>query len=81
MHNAKSRNHPVDENPGRIDCQKTGSSQHILSGKSNREIAENLFISENTVKGRARNILSKYDASSAELISISYLKINLEPFN
>ncbi len=43
----------------------------ILSGKSNREIAEVLFISENTVKTHARNIFSKYDVKSrAELISI-----------
>jgi DNA-binding CsgD family transcriptional regulator len=45
--------------------------QLILSGKSNREIAESLFISENTVKTHARNIFSKYDVSSrAELISL-----------
>lgn len=44
--------------------------QHILFGKSNREIAETLFISESTVKTHARNIYSKYDVSSrAELIS------------
>ena len=44
--------------------------QLILSGKSNREIAELLFISESTVKTHARNIFSKYDVCSrAELIS------------
>lgn len=44
--------------------------QHILSGKSNREIAATLFISENTVKTHTRNIFSKYDVGSrAELIS------------
>ena len=44
--------------------------QLILSGKSNREIAGALSISENTVKTHARNIFSKYDVSSrAELIS------------
>ena len=45
--------------------------QLILSGKSNREIAGALFISESTVKTHARNIFSKYDVGSrAELISI-----------
>jgi DNA-binding CsgD family transcriptional regulator len=44
--------------------------QLILSGKSNREIAGDLFISESTVKTHARSIFSKYDVSSrAELIS------------
>jgi len=44
--------------------------QLILAGKSNREIAVALSISENTVKTHARNIFSKYDVSSrAELIS------------
>ena len=44
--------------------------QLILSGKSNREIAEALFISENTVKTHTSNIFSKYDVGSrAELIS------------
>ena len=44
--------------------------QLILSGKSNREIAGSLFISESTVKTHARNIFSKYDVGSrAELIS------------
>jgi DNA-binding CsgD family transcriptional regulator/MFS family permease len=44
--------------------------QQILSGKSNREIACTLFISENTVKTHARNIFSKCDVGSrTELIS------------
>ncbi len=44
--------------------------QLILSGKSNREIAGALFISESTVKTHVRNIDSKYDVGSrAELIS------------
>jgi len=44
--------------------------QLILSGKSNREIAGTLFISESTVKTHVRNIFSKYDVGSrAELIS------------
>ena len=52
--------------------------QLILSGKSNREIAQALFISENTVKTHARNIYSKYDVSSrAELIS-TLLKNHIE---
>jgi DNA-binding CsgD family transcriptional regulator/MFS family permease len=44
--------------------------QLILSGKSNKEIAQLLFISESTVKTHVRNIFSKYDVGSrAELIS------------
>lgn len=44
--------------------------QLILSGKSNKDIAAALFISESTVKTHLRNIYSKYDVNSrAELIS------------
>lgn len=43
----------------------------ILTGKSNRQIAESLNISESTVKTHARNIFAKYNISSrAELISL-----------
>ncbi|MEL7610771.1 MAG: helix-turn-helix transcriptional regulator [Bacillota bacterium] len=42
----------------------------VLGGKSNRDIAQALFISESTVKTHVRSIFSKYDVSSrAELIS------------
>lgn len=45
--------------------------QLILNGKSNREIGEELFISESTVKTHVGNIYSKYDVSKrAELISM-----------
>lgn len=45
--------------------------QLILSGKSNGEIAQALFISESTVKTHVRNIFSKYDVGGrGELISI-----------
>ena len=44
--------------------------QQILTGQSNREIGEVLFISESTVKTHIRNIFFKYDVGSrAELIS------------
>lgn len=44
--------------------------QELLLGKSNREIAAALYITENTVKTHAKNIYSKYDVHSrAELIS------------
>lgn len=44
--------------------------QYILAGKSNKEIAAALFVTESTVKTHVHNIYSKYDISSrAELIS------------
>ncbi|MGI6672741.1 MAG: helix-turn-helix domain-containing protein [Limnochordia bacterium] len=50
----------------------------LLAGKSTREIAAELFISESTVKTHIRNIYSKYDVRSrAELIS-TVLKSQIE---
>lgn len=50
--------------------REQGVLQLILTGKSNKEIAASLFITESTVKTHAHNIYSKYDvASRAELIS------------
>lgn len=44
--------------------------QLLLSGKSNKELASALFITESTVKTHVRNVYSKYDVGSrAELIS------------
>ncbi|NLB53288.1 MAG: response regulator transcription factor [Syntrophomonadaceae bacterium] len=44
--------------------------QLVLDGKSNKAIAADLAISENTVKTHVKNILSKYNVSSrSELIS------------
>lgn len=43
----------------------------VLSGKSNKAIAEDLSVSENTVKTHLRNIYGKYQVSSrSELISM-----------
>ena len=53
--------------------------QQLLSGKSNREISEALFISESTAKTHVRNIFSKYDVGSrAELISTLLKNQNCE---
>ena len=53
--------------------------EQILSGKTNHLIAQELSISESTVKTHAGNIYSKYDVSNrAELISIvlrSHIKL------
>jgi len=61
-----SRVNPLDPLTGR----EQDVLQLLLSGKTNKDIAAELIISENTVKTHVRNIYSKYDVSSrAELIS------------
>ena len=58
------------------DCQRTGGTPAILSGKSNREIAYALFISESTVKTHARNIFSNTMLAAAQSLSAPFSKIN-----
>ena len=44
--------------------RELGVLRHVARGLSNREIAEELFISENTVKNHIRNILEKLQMKS-----------------
>ncbi len=48
--------------------------QLVLSGKSNCEIASELFISQNTVKTHIRNIYSKYNVKSRMELILTLLK-------
>lgn len=48
--------------------------QLILDGKSNKAIAAELVISENTVKTHVKNILSKYNVSSRSALISNLLK-------
>jgi DNA-binding NarL/FixJ family response regulator len=43
----------------RLTSREMDVLRHVARGMSNREIADNLFISENTVKNHVRNILEK----------------------
>lgn len=53
-----------------LSNQEIKVKEHILNGKSNKEIAEELFISLNTVKTHITNIYSKLNVSNRkELIN------------
>jgi DNA-binding NarL/FixJ family response regulator len=54
-----------------LTSRETEVLRLILTGKSNKAIADELFISESTVKTHTRNIFSKYNVNSrSELFSI-----------
>ncbi|TCK59496.1 helix-turn-helix domain-containing protein [Seleniivibrio woodruffii] len=62
---------PVITPPEPLTAREQEVLPLILSGKSNKAIADSLFISESTVKSHVRNIFSKFGvATRAELISI-----------
>lgn len=53
----------------------------IALGKSNKEIAQSLFISENTVKNHVGNILQKLEVNSrahavAKALAYDLIKVN-----
>ena len=66
------KSHSIQQGPGEIDRDKIeelGLSQReyevltkISEGLSNREIAERLFVSENTIKTHVSNLYIKLDA-------------------
>ena len=72
---AQASNNPVDLLTGR----EIEVLQAMVSNASNREIAERLFISENTVRNHVHNILDKLKVSSRrEAISLAR-RYGMEP--
>ena len=51
--------------------------RHVAKGQSNREIAEELFISENTVKNHRRNLLEKLQMKSRMEAAMYAVRSNL----
>ncbi|HKY58377.1 MAG TPA: response regulator transcription factor [Aeromicrobium sp.] len=51
--------------------------RHVAKGQSNREIAEDLFISENTVKNHIRNMLEKLQLKSRMEAAMYAVRSNL----
>ena len=57
---------------GRRQDRRTPNSRELVSGKRNREIAENLFISERTVKYHIKSMFAKLHAKSrTEVVKIA----------
>src|SRR3954471_22094240 len=64
--------------PGvRLSPREREVAEGIMEGRTNKEIANTLGISYETVKEHAQHILSKYDAPRRELIAIRLLKEEL----
>ncbi len=65
VHKSLSRayNHDLNEKP-LLSPRETEVMMEVALGKSNKEIAQSLFISENTVKNHVYNILQKLGVSS-----------------
>lgn len=57
-----------------LSTRETEVVELIADGLTNREIAENLFITEGTVKNTVSNILSKLELKHRTQIAIFYLK-------
>jgi two-component system NarL family response regulator len=75
-----SRDVPSEREPER-ERRLTDREREVLSrvaqGKPNREIATELFVSENTVKNHVRNIMGKLQASSRTEAAMHAVRENL----
>ena len=68
--NAATRGKP-NAAPGGLTTREREVAGYIVVGRSNREIAEALFVSERTVEAHVANILRKLGASSRAAIAAS----------
>ncbi|GAA1163325.1 response regulator transcription factor [Streptomyces hebeiensis] len=72
-----------DERPSRITVLLTDREQDVLRllahGHSNREIARELYLSETTVKGYVRGLLTKLDVPSRLAAVIRAYELGLAP--
>jgi DNA-binding NarL/FixJ family response regulator len=73
---------PISSNPPEVPPielteREQGVLQHLANGKTNREIAETLFLSEGTVKNYVSTILSKLQANDRTQAAILALKRGL----
>jgi len=64
QYQARSRSAPAPAYPGGLTKREVEVLQLICSGKTDREIGEDLFISVNTVGNHVRNILAKTDTAN-----------------
>ncbi len=55
--------------------------RHIVKGKNNKEIADNLFISANTVLTHRRNIMRKLNVNNTPQLIYKCFKHNIIPIN
>jgi two-component system NarL family response regulator len=66
---------PADGAP--LTAREMQVLRHVAKGQSNREIAEDLFISENTVKNHIRNMLEKLQMKSRMEAAMYAVRRNL----
>ena len=63
---------PDDHEPSLLTLREIEVLKQLRTGATNREIADHLIISENTVKNHVRNILTKYNLHTRRQ-AVSYL--------
>lgn len=57
-------NNPSDPDTSKLTAREIEILKQLVDGKSNQEIANHLYLSENTVKHNVRTILDKLGVSS-----------------
>ena len=73
----EKENHRDDEN--QLTKREQEILEEIVQGKSNKEIADTLFISEKTVKNHVSNILKKLDVTDRTQAAVLALRSGIVP--
>jgi len=70
---------PADERLGRLTDQERRILDHIAEGKTNRQIAAEMFLAEKTVKNYVSNLLSKLGMERRTEAAVFAARLGQEP--
>lgn len=67
----------IEKGPHRLSEREMEVLSHLVSGMSNKQMAEQMFVSQETIKTHLRHVFEKLDAADRTQAAIKALKLGL----